>query len=584
MDVLFLAYANDHLSPLAALQEENDNVYKTLTPRALQQHFIIHRDAYATREKIREFLILYRDHIFLFAYSGHAGKDMLLVTDGEARSEGLAELLGQCPNLKAVLLNGCSTLGQVEQLLQQQIPLVIATAAPVNDEKAKLFAIAFFQSLSQGENMGQAFEAGIGAVRLSHPLEGVDRGPVLRSSQANDAPNWGIYYPSEASLKVQLPQKASFAIPKDYQPNKLLLDTLIQTLKEHSFELQLLLMEERKGKSISLARKRMAILNGLPAPIAEHLRKLISPINEENEGFDKISEARLRQLCRTYQITIELLVYTMLAQMWEILVESPNEKIADELAATILAFLQRSERDLIHYDYTRLIRCIRQVFDLSGKGIPYFVPEMGILKELPYTDSAFMSANFFLHTAQQRLQMEGILDEEIPQLCIRAEESLSTVLSHLGFIANYTLASINNIDIQKFKHLKSPAFKHRIVKLIDLLGGLDQTDMVLERFTDNRSILLIRDAENKEKLSELNLSPFIIDRNAFEEDANSNEVSNIYFFSHYDAEKACYYYYRTYKPDEPLLEVSDHHLSIVKDQLDAFYELLAAHQTTLASE
>lgn len=582
MDVLFFAYANDSFSPLPALQAENDHVYKTLTPRALQQHFIIHRDAYTTREKIREFLILYRDHIFLFAYSGHAGKDKLLLEDGEARSEGLAELLGQCPNLKAVLLNGCSTFGQVEKLLQQGIPLVIATSAPINDEKAKLFAISFFQSLSQHDTLGQAFEAGIGAVRLNQPLEHYDRGPILRSDQALDAPNWGIYYQSEESLKIQLPQKASITLPKDYQPNKLLLETLIQSLKEHSFELQLLLLEERKGKSISLARKRMAILNGLPAPIAEHLRKLISPINEENEGFDKISEARLQQLCRTYVITMELLVYTMLAQMWELLANSSPEKITRDLAATILAFLQRSQSDIVAYDYTRLIRCIRQVFDLSAEDIPYFVPEMGILKELPYSDNTFMPANFFLHTARQRLEMDGILDEEIPQLCIRAEESLSAVFSHLGFIANYTLASINNIDVQKFKHLRTPAFKHRIVRLIDLLGGLDQTDMVLERFTDNRSILLIREAEKQENLSELNLSPFIIDRNAFEEDADTSEVTNIYFFSHYDQEKKCYFYYRTYKPEDPLLEVSDQHLSIVKDQLDAFYELLSSNASTIA--
>ncbi len=575
MDVLFFAYAHSSASPLPALQEEGDKVYSMLTPKALQQHYLIHRDAYTTRQKIREFLILYRDDIFIFSYSGHAGADKLLLDDELARAGGLAQLLGQCSNLKAVILNGCSTQGQVDQLLKCGLPLVIATSAPVNDGSARDFAVSFFQSLSLGDTIERAFETGIGAASLSRDIE-VRRGAFLENTGQAEDPLWGIYFKGREALDVRLPEKPQQAGTLDFTPNEKLVATLLEALEGYSEDLEFLAFQEKKSKTVSASKKRMAILNCLPAPVAEHLRKLIAPIRDGDEGYDQASEGRLKQLARTYSIITEMMTFIMLAQLWEAKLEHDQLHLPAKSAGLIREFLHRPEQQTGSYDYIELIRSIRQVFEAEANAqlVEFFVPELEEIKELPYTNDDFMAANFFLNTLRQRLNTGGIAPGEIPSLCLRAEESLAEIFRHLGFMAEYTLASISDIDIEKYRHLRKPTFRHNIVRLIDLLGGLDHSDLVLERFTDNRSILLIKEPEGDGKLRELNLSPFIIDKNAFEADASDTEVANIYFFSHFDEGKDAYYFYRAYKPDEELLEAGSQHLAIVKAQLDAFFELL----------
>lgn len=575
MDVLFFAYAHSSAAPLPALQEEDDKVYSMLTPKALQQHYLIHRDAYTTRQKIREFLILYRDNIFLFSYSGHAGGDKLLLADELSRAGGLAQLLGQCPNLKAVILNGCSTRGQVAQLLECGVPLVIATSAPVNDQSAKDFAVSFFQSLSLGDTIERAFEIGIGAASLGASIE-VHRDVFLENLGDPEAPLWGIYYKGREALGIHLPEKPQQASAPDFIPNEKLIAVLLSALEGYSEDLEFLAFQEKKGKPVSASRKRMAILNCLPAPVAEHLRKLITPMRDSNEGYDQISEGRLKQLSRTYAIITEMMAFIMLAQLWEAKLEHGELTLPAKPREVIHEFLHRPQLQVDSYDYIELIRSIRQVFEYDANQglVNFFVPELEEIKELPYINDDFMAANFFLNTLRRRLSTGGIAADEVPTLCLRAEESLAEIFRHLGFMAEYTLASINNIDIEKYRHQLHPTFRHNIVRLIDLLGGLDQTDLVLKRFTDNRSILLIKEPGAESKLKELNLSPFIIDKHAFETDAGDTEVANIYFFSHYSLEKDTYYFYRAYNPDEELLAASNQQLVAVKAQLDAFFQLL----------
>ncbi|MCB9265907.1 MAG: hypothetical protein H6558_12845 [Lewinellaceae bacterium] len=576
MDVLFFAYAHSSASPLPALQEEDDKVYSLLTPRALQQHYLIHRDAYTTRQKIREFLILYRDNIFLFSYSGHAGGQELLLADERSRAGGLAQLLGQCPNLKAVILNGCSTRGQVEQLLECGVPLVIATSTPVNDRSAKDFAASFFQSMSLGDTIERAFEIGIGAASLGAEIT-VHRSAALEDTGEPEEPIWGIYYKYRENLDIRLPDKPQQASAPEFTPNEKLIATLLDSLEGYSEDLEFLAYQEKKGKRVSASKKRMAILNCLPAPVAEHLRKLITPMSGSGDGYDQPGEARLKQLARTYSIITEMMAFILLAQLWEAKLEHGELVLPEKSMEVIHEFLHRARIEVDSYDYIELIRSIRQAFEeKANQGlVEFFVPELEEIKELPYKNDNFMAANFFLNTLRRRLNTGGIAAGEVPALCLRAEESLAEIFLHMGFMAEYTLASINDIDIEKYRHLRKPTFRHNIVRLIDLLGGLDQTDLVLERFTDNRSILLIKEPEEGGRLRELNLSPFIIDKHAFEEDARDTEVSNIYFFSHYDKQKDSYYFYRAYNPDEELLEAGNQQLMIVKAQLDAFFELLS---------
>jgi hypothetical protein len=104
MQIIFLSYANSQQHPLPTLQEEDDRVYQMLARREAERHFRLYRDSFTTILKIAEYLALYQDDIAVFHFSGHAGRDKLLLDDTAASAAGIAHLLGRCPNLKLAVL------------------------------------------------------------------------------------------------------------------------------------------------------------------------------------------------------------------------------------------------------------------------------------------------------------------------------------------------------------------------------------------------------------------------------------------------------------------------------------------------
>lgn len=207
MNTIFLAFANSRTHPLPTLKEEDERVYHLLTHYQQKHPIKIHRDSFATTHTIAQYLITHQKQLSLFLFSGHAGKDALYLEDEAANSQGIAALLGACPNLKAVVLNGCATKGQVEGLLNQGVPIVIATNAPVEDRSATQFSTAFFQQLTeQDSSIEEAFEIGIGSAKLSQPNElVVQRGLVTKRKQ--NQPTWGIHYNNKDFLQLKLRER-----------------------------------------------------------------------------------------------------------------------------------------------------------------------------------------------------------------------------------------------------------------------------------------------------------------------------------------------------------------------------------------
>lgn len=213
MQIIFLTYANHQRNPLPSLKEEEEKTYGLLARRSKQQHFNIHRDSFASVNSIIEYLELHRNEIIIFSYSGHAESDKLLLDDEAANAAGIAGLLGQCPQLKLILLNGCSTAGQVERLLAlPNRPVVIATRAAVGDRSATYFGISFFRALAERqETLEEAFQSGLNAAKTSSKLDILqERGIGFRKqAEGVDAGSiWGIYADQNAALQWQLPVEA----------------------------------------------------------------------------------------------------------------------------------------------------------------------------------------------------------------------------------------------------------------------------------------------------------------------------------------------------------------------------------------
>jgi hypothetical protein len=144
------------------------------------------------------------------------------------------------------------------------------------------------------------------------------------------------------------------------------------------------------------------------------------------------------------------------------------------------------------------------------------------------------------------------------------------------------MAAVRRIDVVKLRHQKTPKFSHSIVKLVKLMGGLEEKHEELESFMDSRSVLLLKktqkkkDAESNEatstKKNYLNLSPFVIDENAFGDE--KSEISKIFFYYYYDKGQDKYSFRHAYKPDDLPLIVSDKRFKMVKMQFETFAKLV----------
>lgn len=114
-------------------------------------------------------------HIFHFVGHGSADGEAVLFlcdADGTAQAIGgdrLSPLLAGCPSLRLVFLNACAGsapgtasafAGLAQQLIQQQIPAVLAMQAPIYDDHALGFSLEFYTALADGVPVERAVQEG----------------------------------------------------------------------------------------------------------------------------------------------------------------------------------------------------------------------------------------------------------------------------------------------------------------------------------------------------------------------------------------------------------------------------------------
>ena len=223
---ILLTFANPHKIPkeyLPFLNKESALVYEHLEKFAVEDKCDVNRLPGATVEQIFDTIEKWqaRKDLILFHYGGHAsGSELLLNTDdGGSRSadaDGFAELLGNLPSLQLVFLNGCSTKGQVELLLEKGVKTVIATSAPVQDQMAVDFASRFYQNLAAGETIGDSFDQARKFLKTKYKhgvLSSQESRDVVyknfKNMKSADLLPWGIYHHEGATeaLNWKLPQE-----------------------------------------------------------------------------------------------------------------------------------------------------------------------------------------------------------------------------------------------------------------------------------------------------------------------------------------------------------------------------------------
>ncbi|MBK9736207.1 MAG: CHAT domain-containing protein [Saprospiraceae bacterium] len=572
MEVLFFAFANDPKNPLTFLKEEADELFRLLSPGQLKGHYILIFEPFTTREKLVQSIIQYKSQMVLFHYSGHAGQSELATADESSNAEGIAYLLGQCPNLKLAFLNGCSTQGQVNLLWEKGVPSILGTSAPVEDSSATQFSVRFYQALGNQEQLKVAFELAKGDILTKSLNIDIQLNRSVHSLvSVKEKAEWGLFVKEgrEDILQWKIPTVVVTQMAEDFVANKVLVDTLILALAPYSRDVRNIKRDEEDGEKIDFADKRLAILNSLPSPVAEQLRKLMVPLGDSDAGFDKVGLARVAQIVRTYTTIIELFTFINLAQLWDSLEAQPAGTLPATSLDIIRKFFQLNSVDRDTYEMIALMRAIREA--MNANKYTYFIEELASLKAVDEPESPFFDACNYMEALKRRVDSKTIEEHEVQEACQQGEQKLAEIFKDLGFLARYTLAAVRMIDVVKFRHDKAPKFRHALVNLVKVMGGLELQEELLDKYMDSRSVLLLKKTD--ELTTYINLSPFVIDENAFEE--RTSDVSKVYFFYNYDRSLDKYSFRHVNKPaDIPLVVSGDNKYGMVKVQFDAFANLI----------
>ena len=204
---------NLHLPMLGEEQNAIQLAWEAATYRPqnpIEVDYLARDSGLSKQDQIIKDIKEYSNRIVLFQFSGHAGPNALQLNDGMGGPDGIAGLLeAHAPNLKVVVLNGCSTGGQVKTLFERGIRAVVATSRTVKDTHAKQFAISFHQTLCAGYSIQEAYRDAILALKakkLDRLLpQDIRESAVSRSgldTSVDDGLLWGLFTQDTAADSV----------------------------------------------------------------------------------------------------------------------------------------------------------------------------------------------------------------------------------------------------------------------------------------------------------------------------------------------------------------------------------------------
>ena len=557
MKTIYIAFANSDVNRLSFLNDEYDAVKSLLNVGNLNGDFILNNDPFVTTDKIITALRddTFRNQLVLFLYSGHANGTQLLLEDNLVQADGIAGFLGRCQNLKLVILNGCSTAGQVDALLNQNIPVVIATSAPINDRRATQFSITFFQELTQKKSsIRESFTRAIEAAKVITPIQFEISPRAIGHVQDATKPVWGLYYRenNEALIDTwRLPEKTL-----EYKTNQYLENAIANIIKDY-----------KKEFSQEDELEQDDILNRLPFTISEPIRKLLAPSGGSSDiFFDEASPDRYKMMLYAYHNTIAFVTYALLAQLWKEKLDGKTINYSNELLESIEKWFTHDFRFENQNSLLLLFNQLVKVF--KDNEIPFFFTELDkLISDL--SKPKVKDALTYLE-----MQMTNNNFRNIEDLCDKTEQNLELVIRAFGFLINYGLTSIKDISVLFYMDTTTANFDHKVVSLKLTLTKSDERIESKNFFYKTASIRLQR--INK-KENYLYLSPFLMDENTY----TRAPRAKLCYFMAYDKINKRFYFRHVSKPDDTIqIENKDDdnnnkspdYFPLINGQFSAFYQ------------
>ena len=375
------------------------------------------------------------------------------------------------------------------------IPMVIATNAPINDERATQFSITFFEELAtKRQSVRAAFDAAIDAAKVKGHIDFEIRSRAAGRRDDIKASSWGLYYQdAHADLMNiwRLPEKPRASNTNQYLKNAI---DLIYEQFETALKMQ---GEESRGQDVILKR--------LPYSISEPIRKLLAPSDNSGQLFyDRPSSERFQMLLYAYKSIVDFVTYVLLAQLWEQKRLPQNALNTEGVVEVLKTWLNKPTHQ--ETEQSPLPFLLELMTFLKDNKVLFFLEELNQVR-VELNNADVKDAVVFLEK-----QIRENPKAQLNYLCDETEQHLAVVLHQFGFLVNYGLTSVKDINVLFYQHNDVPNFEHKIVKLQQALTDLeDRTET--EAYHYKTATILLRRFDDKSKF--LYLSPFLIDENAY---------------------------------------------------------------------
>lgn len=584
--VIFLAFANDNDDHLATLEEESRRLELMLTDwhqKGLVELYIVRK---ASLQDIYNAITRFKDRLAIFHYAGHANGAQLCLDDEAVNAVGIAQLLQSQAKaqLKLVFLNGCSTYDQVEKLHQFGVSAVIATSVPIQDTKAMVFAMWFYQSLCGLYSIKESFN-NTAALMKAHPTfhqelgyeATVQRGLKTREEKAAGFA-WGLYIHSEVAeaFDWKLPQFKVVTGPTPgpggggrYVPNQAVPEVLDAMLvHKPSIKREMFTPDEEE---IDRSDYPDLIIKHFPMPLGIQIQKLVS--NEEGDDMQRATLVRLKQMASTYTVATQLPVFILLSQLWE---EYRTKPIQVDIGQVLKQLLDKQEDNAAEFNYFEALEKLAKTFKQNF--LKPFVKEFSenahetpLFARVNNPDDSFFKAGKGLEALKKAIASQEISEADYESLCISGEKNLVEVLKGLAFLAKYVMLTVRDIELFRPRFYEMQ-FQHRYANLnlsTDSSIKIKEKRITSPKSVDSGSVVLVEKTTSLTYY--LNLSPFIIDRYAFDPRSDSH----IYLYAYRSGEE--YVFFRSTSEIYKAQAEPDDHLDTSASQKEinpVFVELI----------
>ncbi len=547
MPTILLLTANDPSDRLHQLAAEGKEIQRTLNSAYGKAYDVALLPETSTEDFIKELMVPNRE-IEIVHYAGHAGSNSLRLTDTDADASALADKLRSQGTVKLVFLNGCATRGQVEFFHGAGIPFVFATSRPVGDDKAYWVATQFYQYLTLGRSLQEAFaEVVTDAQKLSKKVYEFRRDRSIGFGEAagkDDAVEWDLYIrPGSEGADYRLPFNRPPHRATSGVDHSAFLDELIFALENVDAPalsaVKKLAATIRDG-SVPNNKKIAELLRVLPYTLGVRLRQINADPSERGNDY-------YRELLYDYAFFFEtLLQHTaalFCAQIWQ----------QKDLAAAnippgfslLRQYLTSNHLGEAPGAYLPLLEALLTWMEQAGikNTMPFGKTQLDYLRSERFS----AADNFFFLQKKYYWQRVRLKDEEALENCFIAQEFLNEAFRQFSFIVQYILASIRGVNVRNFRHL--PVVYQNIVSKL-ILSQPEPDTMQGAAMMENKSVLCFDTAEFEPGTPSLNLFPFIIDRNVFT--GKPNDEVDLYLFAGYftpdGGDKPCYQYVSVQNP------------------------------------